>query len=153
MDSCDIFTHFFRNDYSDVIMKTIVSQITSVSIVCSTVCSGAENLRGSKKTSKPRGTGLCKGNRSVTGGLPAQRASNAENLMTSSWCLTSTVSEGYHFYWILPNDNKTIQNMNLVHNDRNIYYYCLQYWCRDKMATILQTILFRFFCINIIAIL
>ena len=31
-----------------------------------------------KKTSKPRVTGLCEGNSPVTGELPAQRASNAE---------------------------------------------------------------------------
>ena len=35
--------------------------------------------RRSKKTSKLRVTGLCKGNPPVTGGFPSQRASNAEN--------------------------------------------------------------------------
>ena len=34
----------------------------------------------SKKTSKPRITGLCAGNSPVTGEFPAQRASNAENV-------------------------------------------------------------------------
>ena len=34
----------------------------------------------SKKTSKPRVTGLCEGNSPVTGELPAQRTSNAENV-------------------------------------------------------------------------
>ena len=34
-----------RNHYSDVIMSTIVSQITGVSIVCSTVCSGADQRK------------------------------------------------------------------------------------------------------------
>ena len=34
----------------------------------------------SKKTSKLRFTGLCEGNPPVTGGLPSQRASNAENV-------------------------------------------------------------------------
>ena len=33
-----------------------------------------------RKTPKLRGTGLCKGNSSVTGEFPAQRASNAENI-------------------------------------------------------------------------
>ena len=41
--------------------------------------------RRSKKTSKLRVTGLCAGNSPVTGEFLAQRASNAENLMTSSW--------------------------------------------------------------------
>ena len=36
--------------------------------------------RRSKKTSKPRVTGLCAGNSPVTGGFPAQMASNAENV-------------------------------------------------------------------------
>ena len=35
---------------------------------------------GSKKTAKPRVTGLCKGNPPVTGGSPLERASNAENV-------------------------------------------------------------------------
>ena len=37
------------NHYSDVIMSTVVSQITSVSIVCSTVCSDADqaNIKAS----------------------------------------------------------------------------------------------------------
>ena len=41
--------------------------------------------RGSKKTSKPRVTGLCVGNLSVDGEFPAQMASNAVNVMTSSY--------------------------------------------------------------------
>ena len=41
--------------------------------------------RRSKKTSKLRVAGLCEGNSPVTGEFPAQIASNAENLMTSSW--------------------------------------------------------------------
>ena len=36
--------------------------------------------RRSKKTSKLRVTGLCEGNSPVTGGFPAQRASNAEHV-------------------------------------------------------------------------
>ena len=51
-------------------------QITGVSVVCSTVCSGADQ----RKKSKLRVTGLCEGNSLVTGGLPSQKASNAENV-------------------------------------------------------------------------
>ena len=61
--------------YSDVIMGAMASQITSLVIVYSTVYT----RRRSKKTSK-RVTGLCVGNSSVTGEIPAQRASNAENI-------------------------------------------------------------------------
>ena len=73
--------------YSDVLMSTMPSQITGVSISCSTIflrCS-------SKNTSKLRITGLCEGNPRVTGGLPSQRASNMENI----------------FIWWHHHDNKT----------------------------------------------
>ena len=61
--------------YGDVAMGAITSQITSVSIVFSTVC-----LCTDKKKSKPRVTGLCAGNSPGTGEFPAQKASNAENV-------------------------------------------------------------------------
>ena len=60
--------------YCAVIMSAMASQITSLTIVYSTVYS----RRRSKKTSKVRVTGLCAGNSPVTGEFPAQRASNAE---------------------------------------------------------------------------
>ena len=63
-------------NYSDVIMCAMAHQITGVSIVYSTVCSGTEI----KKTPMPRVTGLCEGNSPVTGEFPTQRASNAENV-------------------------------------------------------------------------
>ena len=56
-------------------MGAMASQITSISIVSSTVF-----RRRSKKTSNLRVTGLCVGNSPVTGEFPAQRASNAENV-------------------------------------------------------------------------
>ena len=62
--------------YIYVIMGAMASQITSVSIVYSTVCSGADQ----RKTSKLRVTGLCEGNSPMTGEFPSQRASNAENV-------------------------------------------------------------------------
>ena len=51
----------------------MASQITSLTIVYSTVYSGAD-----KK--KVRAIGLCAGNPPVTGEFPAQRASNTENV-------------------------------------------------------------------------
>ena len=57
-------------------MNMIASQITSLTIVYSTVYS----RRKSKKASKLRVTGLCVGNSPETGEFPAQRASNAENV-------------------------------------------------------------------------
>ena len=63
--------------YNDVIMSAMVSQITGVSIVCSTVYFFR---RRSKKASKLRVTSLCAGNSLATNEFPAQKASNAENV-------------------------------------------------------------------------
>ena len=57
-------------------MGAMASQITSLTIVYSTVYS----RRRSKKTSKLRVTGLCEGNSPATGEFPAQRDSNVENV-------------------------------------------------------------------------
>ena len=57
-----------------VIMGAMASQITSITSVYSTVYPGTD-----KKIPKLRVTGLCEGNSPVTGELPTQRASNAEN--------------------------------------------------------------------------
>ena len=74
-DTCplaaDIASH-----YDDVTMRLMASQSTSLTIVYSTVYSGADK----KKTSKLRVTGLCAGNSPGTGEFPAQMASNAENV-------------------------------------------------------------------------
>ena len=59
-------------------MCTIASQITSLTIVYSTVYF----RRRSKKTSKLCVTGICEGNSPVTGEFPAQMTSNAENVST-----------------------------------------------------------------------
>ena len=68
-----VFTSYH---YSDVRMSAMESQITGVSIVCSTVFI----RRRSKKTSKLCVTGLCEGNPPITGGFPSQRAINAESV-------------------------------------------------------------------------
>ena len=57
-------------------MSAIASEITSLTIVYSTVYLDADK----KKTSKLRVTGLCAGNSPVTGEFPAQMASKAENV-------------------------------------------------------------------------
>ena len=69
-------------NYSDVIMSTMAYQISSITIVYSTVYS-----RCRLKPSKLCVIGLCVGNSPLTGGFPVQKASNADNifdLMTSS---------------------------------------------------------------------
>ena len=62
-----------QKHYNGVIMGAMASQITSLTIVYSTVY-------WPKKTSKLRVTGLCAGNSPGTGQFPAQLASNAENV-------------------------------------------------------------------------
>ena len=64
---------FFTKHYSDVITSVMVCQITSASIVYSTICSGR-----SKKTSKLCITGLCEEYSPVNS--PHTRASNAKNV-------------------------------------------------------------------------
>ena len=60
--------------YSEVIMSTMASQITSFAIVYSTV------HRRSKKTSKLRVTGLCEGKSPMTGEPPLPMASYADSV-------------------------------------------------------------------------
>ena len=67
-----VFSSIFTDHYSDVIMSTMACQIT-VSIVYSTVCSGADQR-------SPQISGLCERNSPVTGEFPPQRASNAETV-------------------------------------------------------------------------
>ena len=62
--------------YDDVIMGAMVSQITRLTIVYSTVYLGSDK----KNPSKFRVTDLCAGNWPVTGDIPSQMASNAENV-------------------------------------------------------------------------
>ena len=56
-------------------MSAMASQITSLTIVYSTVYSGADQSKHKKKL---RVTGFCAGNSPGTGEFPAQMASNAE---------------------------------------------------------------------------
>ena len=56
-------------------MSAMASQITSLTIVYSTVYSGTD-----EKTSTHRVAGLCEGDSTVTGEFPAKKFSNAENV-------------------------------------------------------------------------
>ena len=89
--------------YSDVMMRAMASQITSLTIVYSAIYS----RRRSQSPTKLRVTGLCEGNSPVTGEFPAQRASNAENVsiwwrhhMVSAKC--TQVSPVVHLVTPLP---------------------------------------------------
>ena len=57
-------------------MGAMASQIISLAFVYSIIYLGVDQ----KKTSKLRVTGLCAGNSPVTGEVPAQMVSNAENV-------------------------------------------------------------------------
>ena len=72
----ELMRHLMQNHYSDIIMGTMASQITSLTIVYSTISFRCR----SKKTSKLRVTGLCAGNSPVTGEFSAQMATNVENV-------------------------------------------------------------------------
>ena len=72
-------------------MGALTSQITSPTIVYSTVYSGAD-----QKTSKLRVTGLCKGNSPVTGEFPAQMARNAEKV--SIWWRHHPIDNSLYIY-------------------------------------------------------
>ena len=62
--------------YGDVILGVIASQITSLTIVYSTVYSDADK----KKYQSSALLAICAGNSLVPGEFPAQMASNAENV-------------------------------------------------------------------------
>ena len=70
--------------YSDVMMGAMAFQITGVSIVCSTVCSGADQkeTRRQDKIKTPRHWPFWG---ESTGGFPSQRSSNVENV-SIWWC-------------------------------------------------------------------
>ena len=67
--------------YNDVIMGVVASQITSPTIVFSTVYSGADQ----RKHQKVRDTGLCEGNSPVTSEFPTQTASKAHVTLCRSF--------------------------------------------------------------------
>ena len=74
-----------KSHHNDFIMVTIAFQITGVSIVCSIVCSGADQL-------KYHFTRLCEGNPPVAYGFSSQRASNAGNVFI--WWHHLVISSG-----------------------------------------------------------
>ena len=81
--------------YNDVIMGTIVSQITSLTIVYSTVYSDADQRKHQSSVL----LAICVGNSPGTGEFPAQMASNAENV--SIWWRPDAYAAGspYLIHW------------------------------------------------------
>ena len=69
----------------------------------------------SKKTSKPRVTGLCAGNSPVTGEFPAQRACDAENV---------SIGWRHHVLWSGPHSSSQINfssSMDTYHMYRKVW--------------------------------
>ena len=78
------WSNVYQYCYSDVIMSTMVSQITGISIVCWTACSGTDQRNHQSLLL----LALCEGNPPVTGGFPSQRASITENVFIWSSCIS-----------------------------------------------------------------
>ena len=96
-DSCGFVGHFEKGGFTGDTSQwrhngQKASQITIPSIVCSTVCSGAD-----KRKHQSSLTDLCEGNLPVTGEFPSQWASNAENV--SIWWR--------HHYFLIAISNMT----------------------------------------------
>ena len=117
-------------------MGAMVSQITSISIVYSTVCWGSDK----KNPSKLRVTGLCEGNSPVTSDFPSQRASNAENVSIgwrhNNMCANdlamlearkSASETRTYFVWNSPLSKREglISPYGTCHH---IMYYAVNYW-------------------------
>ena len=92
--------------YCDVIMGAMAPQITSLTVVYSTVYSSPDK----KKTSKLRVTGLCLGNSPVTGEFPVQRVSNAENV--SIWWRHHDIRKGAD--WTLTHQSRVTINYAIM---------------------------------------
>ena len=90
-------------------MSAMASQITSLTIIYSTVFSGTD-----KKPIKLRVTGLCVGNSPVPGEIPAQRASYAENV--SIWWR-------HHGYYSLALSQRYTLALLFVTYDSNTHNY------------------------------
>ena len=80
--------NLLHNHYSDVIMSPVASKITSLTIVYSSIYSGADHRKHQSSAS----LAPCVGNSPVTGEFPAQRASNAENV-SIWWCHHNSKSD------------------------------------------------------------
>ena len=114
--------YIIATHYRDIMMTTMASQITSLTIVCSTVYSGADQ----RKTSKLLVTGICAGNSTVTGEFPAQRCSNTESV--SNWWR--------HHVYEIDKWSELIIEVHVLRN-RRIWNWCpfnVYMWCSYKIS-------------------
>ena len=128
----------WKKHYHDPIMSAMASQITSLTIIYSTVYS----RRRKKKTSNLGITGLCEGNSPLAVEFPAQRASIAENV--SIWWRHHDLNICHIILggWIA-----WYQNEWICHTLFSLWQYSpLTRWRRDKMAAICADDIFK--CIS-----
>ena len=93
--NCYKYRYWYIVHHNDVIMGAIASQITSLTIVYSTVYSDAD-----QRKHQSRVTGLCAGNSpgTVPGEFPAQMTSSAENVFI--WWRRHELAQSYSYYGV-----------------------------------------------------
>ena len=113
--------NFIIRHYSDVTMGAVASQITSLTIVYSTVYSDADQ----RKYQSPASQAFVSGNSPGTGEFPAQMASNVENI--SVWWRrhgTYLVENGRFSQFLISHIRKIAipySTSNLVHGMNNSF--------------------------------
>ena len=125
-------------DYNDVIMSPMTSQITSLTIIYSTVYSGADQRKHQSSASLH---GLCEGN------SPAQRASYAKNV--SIWW------RHHAFMHLIPFSADDVEMEKLcAHDVQCCNATCVhvhvagvdhKVWCRVEMCLMISYLVFYFF--------
>ena len=112
-------------------MSTMASQITSVSMVCSTICWGAHQRKHQNYASLT----FCEGNPLVTGGIPLQKASNAENV--SIWWCHHALGPPYSRYdlsidWCMEGVSSSVINddpSELIRFEKTSIWICILWHC------------------------
>ena len=99
----------FWRHYWDVIMSAIASQITSLTIVYSTVYSGTDQRKHQSSSS----LAFCARNSPGTGEFPAQKASNAGNVFI--WWCNHGNRRPFH-WWFFICYLKSMQNSSLCNS-------------------------------------
>ena len=119
------------------------SQITSLTIVYSTVYSGADQ----RKASKLCVTGLCAGNSPGTGEFPAQMASNAENISIrwrhhDFWCPNAFAQAVHQIYAIQMYELLSQRQRSSFYANVWFIFKVQVYW--DKFLWLITQIVDRF---------
>ena len=107
----------------------MASQIACISIVCTTVCSGAGHRK--HQSSAPRHW-LCEGNSPVTGEFPSQTASNVENV-SIRWPQKYEV----HLDMLSAYYSRLVFHTTLPFLQKNYFYFL---WCLSRIASVFNTL-------------